>query len=113
MVFRQEGKEVEMDEDGCLVHFEDWDEDVARLLAAREGVTELMPDMINMLKFIRFYYKTYDFFPIVNAICRHINEPNGCVEEKFMNPLLSWKIAGLPHPEEPMVSLLKAGQSPG
>jgi TusE/DsrC/DsvC family sulfur relay protein len=113
MVLIVQDKEVETDEDGCLLHFEDWDEDVARVIAQREGVQELMPDMISMLKFIRFYYKTHDFFPIINAICKSVNEPKGCVEEKFINPLLSWKIAGLPHPEEPMISLLKAGQSPG
>jgi hypothetical protein len=35
------------------------------------------------------------------------------VSEKFFNPLIAWKIAGLPHPEDPVISLLEAGQSPG
>jgi hypothetical protein len=30
---------------------------------------------------------------------------------KVLNPLIAWKMAGLPHPEEPIVSLLEAGQS--
>ncbi len=112
-VLEREGKKIEVDEDGCLVHFEDWDENTAQALAAREGIEELTPDRLNMLKFIRDYYKTYDFFPIVNVICKRVHEPNGCVQEKFVNPLIAWKIAGLPHPEEPIVSLLEAGQSPG
>jgi hypothetical protein len=35
------------------------------------------------------------------------------VHEEFYNPLLAWKLAGLPKPEEPIISLLEAGQSPG
>ena len=44
---------------------------------------------------------------------KKVHEPTGCVAEKFYNPLIAWKIAGLPHPEEPVISLLEAGQSPG
>jgi len=106
-------KKIEVDADGCLVRFEDWDEEVARVLAAREGIADLTEDRLNMLRFIRDYYKTYDFFPIVSSICKRVREPKDCVHEKFMNPLIAWKVAGLPHPEEPVVSLLKAGQSPG
>jgi len=106
-------KKIEVDEDGCLLHFDDWDEEVARSLAAREGIEELGSDSINMLKFIRWYYQTYDFFPIVNQICKRVHEAKGCVKEKFINPLIAWKIAGLPHPAEPIISLLEAGQSPG
>jgi hypothetical protein len=49
----------------------------------------------------------------VNQICKRVHEAKDCVKEKFINPLIAWKIAGLPHPEEPIVSLLEAGQSPG
>jgi TusE/DsrC/DsvC family sulfur relay protein len=106
-------KKVLLDDDGYLVHFEDWDESVAQALAAREGVGELTEDRLKMLKFIRDYYKTYDFFPIVNSVCKNLREPKNCIHEKFINPLIAWKIAGLPHPEEPVISLLAAGQSPG
>lgn len=106
-------KEILLDDEGYLDHLEDWDEAVARMLAAREGVPDLSSDMLKMLKFIREYYKVFDFFPIVNSICKNINEPKDCVTEKFLTPLIAWKIAGLPHPEEPLISLLKAGQTPG
>jgi TusE/DsrC/DsvC family sulfur relay protein len=104
---------IAMDDEGYLVKFEDWDEEVARELAARSDVGELTPESIAMLKFIRDHYRVYNFFPIVNSICRNINAPKNCVSEKFFNPLIAWKIAGLPHPEEPIISLLEAGQSPG
>ncbi|OGW47036.1 MAG: hypothetical protein A2078_07945 [Nitrospirae bacterium GWC2_57_9] len=113
MLLENQPKTVMLDEAGYLVHFEDWSEDVARMLAAREGIPELTPERLNMLRFIRDYYKAYDFFPIVRSICRNVSEPKDCVQEKFINALIAWKIAGLPHPEEPLVSLLEAGQSPG
>lgn len=113
LVVENTEKKGAVDEEGYLVRFEDWDENVARMLAAREGIQELSPDSLNMLKFIRDYYKTYNFFPIVRSICRNLREPKNCVQEKFINPLIAWKIAGLPHPDEPLISLLEAGQSPG
>ncbi len=104
---------IHVDDDGYLVNFNDWDEKVAQVLASRAGVGKLSPESITMLKFIRDHYKTYNFFPIVNSICRNIHAPKDCVTEKFFNPLVAWKIAGLPHPDEPVISLLEAGQSPG
>lgn len=104
---------IEIDEDGCLVRFEDWDEEVAAALAAKQGIRELTGDRLEMLRFIRDYYQTYDFFPIISSICKRVHASKDCVHEKFFNPLVAWKIAGLPHPEEPVVSLLEAGQSPG
>jgi TusE/DsrC/DsvC family sulfur relay protein len=112
-VLEYKEKKINVDDEGYLVNLDDWDEGVARALAAREGIDELADDRIAILKFIREYYKTYNFFPILNAICKRVSEPKDCVQEKFMNALLAWKIAGLPRPEEPIVSLLEAGQSPG
>jgi TusE/DsrC/DsvC family sulfur relay protein len=106
-------RKITVDDDGYLVNFEDWDEDVARALAARAGVGELTPENIVVLKFIRDHYRAYNFFPIVHSICMKLHEPKNCITEKFFNPLIAWKIGGLPHPEEPIISLLEAGQSPG
>ena len=96
-------KKVLLDQDGYLVHFEDWDEDVARALAARSGIGDLTRDSLNMLQFIRDYYEKYDFFPIVRSICKNVHKSNDCVQENFINPLFAWKIAGLPQPEEPII----------
>lgn len=106
-------KMITIDEDGYLVDFEEWNEEVARGLAARAEAGELPAESIAILRFIRDYYRKYNFFPMVNAICKRVQEPKGCVTQKFLNPLIAWKLAGLPHPEEPIVSLLEAGQSPG
>ncbi|MHB8844021.1 MAG: TusE/DsrC/DsvC family sulfur relay protein [Nitrospirota bacterium] len=112
-VMNVDKRTITVDDNGYLVHFEDWDEDAAQELAARTGVGELGQESIAMLKFIRNHYRAFNFFPIVSSICRNIHAPKNCVSVKFLNPLIAWKLAGLPHPEEPVISLLEAGQSPG
>ncbi|HXY61329.1 MAG TPA: TusE/DsrC/DsvC family sulfur relay protein [Nitrospirota bacterium] len=109
----QKNKKVPLDEEGYLVHMNDWDESIARALAARSGVGELSEDKLEILRFIREYYKKYNFFPILDAVCKNVNKPRDCMVEEFSVPLVAWKLAGLPRPEEPVISLLEAGQSPG
>ncbi len=110
---RTNERRVTFDEEGYLTDFDAWDEGVAREMARREGVGELPPDKIESLKFIRDYYRKFSFFPILRSVCKNVAKPKDCVKEDFLNPLVAWKLAGLPHPDEPVVSLLKAGQSPG
>lgn len=106
-------KTVIVDNNGYLQQFDDWDEEVANELADKAGVGKLDPESIAVLKFIREHYRKYNFFPIISSICKNIHKPKDCVDRKFLNALVAWKIAGLPHPEEPIISLLEAGQSPG
>jgi tRNA 2-thiouridine synthesizing protein E len=106
-------KQVAVDEDGYLVNFDDWNETVARELAERAGMGALTKENIEALKFIRKFYREYHFFPLLRAICKNVHRPKECMQEDFPNPLVAWKLAGLPHAEEPIISLLEAGQSPG
>jgi TusE/DsrC/DsvC family sulfur relay protein len=107
------GRPVPLDDEGYLTDYHDWDEDVARTLAARDGVSGLTTEQIDMLKFIRWYYATYDHFPMLNAVCKNVHRPKDCVQEAFLSPLTAWKVAGLPRPDEPLRSFLAAGQTPG
>jgi TusE/DsrC/DsvC family sulfur relay protein len=104
---------IAVDDEGYLVNIDEWDEHVAQALAEREGIPELTEEKLDILKFIHEYYKKYDFFPILGAVCKKISKPKDCMIEEFSAPLVAWKLAGLPHPEEPIISLLTAGQTPG
>lgn len=90
------GKKVEIDDDGFLMDSEDWDEGIAQALAEREGVGNLSDDKIEIIKFMRAYYKKFNAFPILNYVCKNIHQPRECVSEEFINPEKAWKIAGLP-----------------
>lgn len=95
------GKQLRVDVDGYLIDCEDWNESVAQELARREGFQgELTKDMLAILNFIRGYYREYNFFPIIRAVCKNVHQPKNCVTEKFIDPVTAWKIAGLPNPGE-------------
>lgn len=89
---------IEVDNDGFLVNFDDWNEKVACAIADREGVEELTQDRMEIIRFTRAYFKEYNSVPILRAVCKNIHQPKDCVNEKFIDPLKSWKIAGLPNP---------------
>ncbi|MEN8142241.1 MAG: TusE/DsrC/DsvC family sulfur relay protein [Thermodesulfobacteriota bacterium] len=89
-------KEIKVDKDGFLIDTEEWDEDIARSLAKGEGVEELTEEMMEILKFMRTYYKKFNAFPILNYVCKNIHQPRECISEEFINPEKAWKIAGLP-----------------
>lgn len=94
---------ITVDDDGFLANLEDWSETVARVLAAREGVGELSEDKLDILKFMREYYRKYNFFPIVRFVCKNVHQPRNCVTEQFIDPVKAWKIAGLPNPGEEVI----------
>lgn len=96
-----------VDDEGYLGDFNDWNERVACALAEREGVEELTKQRMDIIKFMREYYKQYNFFPILNSICLHVHQPKECVRVNFIDPLKAWKIAGLPKPNPQVIGYLR------
>jgi TusE/DsrC/DsvC family sulfur relay protein len=94
---------ITVDDDGFLVNLEDWSETIARVLAAQEGIEELSEDKLDILRFMREYYRKYKFFPIVRFVCKNVHQPANCVAEQFIDPVKAWKIAGLPNPGEEVI----------
>ncbi|RJQ50509.1 MAG: TusE/DsrC/DsvC family sulfur relay protein [Nitrospiraceae bacterium] len=107
------GTKVNLDDEGYLVDFDSWNENTALALAGDEGMGALTEAQMGIIKFIREYYREYNFFPILNAVCKNVHQPRNCVQEEFMSPLKAWRIAGLPKPDELIVNLLEFGESPG
>ncbi len=94
-----EGKKIELDEDGFLVNFDDWNEKVACAIADREGVSNVCPltnEKMEIIRFMREYYKKFYGFPVPRYICLNVHQPKNCTYEKFFDPLTAYKIAGLP-----------------
>lgn len=94
-----EGKTVNLDDEGYLANFDDWNEKVACMLADREGVSKecpLTPERMEILKFIREHYRKFGAVPIVHSVCKNVHQPRDCQIEKFLDPLRAAKVAGLP-----------------
>lgn len=98
---------VDVDGAGYLARFEDWNESVAHALAEREGVGELTTERMDILQFMRDYYKKFNSFPILRAVCRNIHQPDNCTYEQFPDPIKAWKVAGLPEPTTEVLALIQ------
>lgn len=101
-----------VDDEGYLLNSEDWNEKVAHALAEREGIGELTKDKLDILKFIRQFYKEFNFFPILSAVCKNIHQPKDCISEQFASPLVTWKLAGLLKPDNLIINVLEYKQTP-
>jgi len=100
---REDNISLSVDGEGFLTDSEDWNEDAALALAAREGFAQLSDDQWAVLRALREYYRRYRFFPIIRSICRTVHQPRGCVTDHFADPVTAWKIAGLPNPGEEVI----------
>ena len=90
------GKKIALDEEGFLVNQDDWNFEVAREIAHNLGIDDLDEEQLEIIDFMRKYYYKYNAFPILNYVCKHIEQPKQCVNNEFINPMNAWKIAGLP-----------------
>ncbi|HXW69393.1 MAG TPA: TusE/DsrC/DsvC family sulfur relay protein [Dissulfurispiraceae bacterium] len=101
------GLKIAVDDEGYLARSEDWNDKVACALAEHEGVDELTEDRLALIRFMRDYYKQYNFFPILRAVCKNVQQSKNCFSEQFLDPLTAWKIAGLPKPDEHVIADLR------
>ena len=92
---------IEVDDDGFLSKPDDWDEEVAKAIAAKEGIMELNREKLDIILFLRGYYMKFSSFPILRYVCKNIHASAGsCVTDEFIDPMKAWKIAGLPKPPQ-------------
>ncbi len=97
--FEYERRVIKVDAEGYLEKFEDWDEGVACALADREGVSKECPlgeEQMEILRFIRQYYKKFSAVPVVRAVCVNVHQPGKCEYIQFPDPIIACKIAGVP-----------------
>ncbi|GAB6067324.1 sulfurtransferase TusE [Methylothermus subterraneus] len=101
-----EGRSVALTEEGFLCDYRDWDEAVAVILAAREGMN-LTEAHWEILRFARAYYLRFQHLPnmrmFVKAVAQALGEEKG--NSRYLYRLFpkgplkyAFKIAGLPKP---------------
>lgn len=61
------GKQVEVNEEGFLMNFDDWNEDVARVLAANIGI-ELTDEHWKVIHFLRSDFKEQGETPTTRRV---------------------------------------------
>ncbi len=95
------GKTMELDADGNLANRNDWNEDVARFLAAQEGIAELTPKHWAVINLMREVFEKEGDAPSI----RRLTKESG-IDTKTLYSLFpkgpakrAAKIAGLPKPK--------------
>ena len=101
---------ISVDDEGYLANIDEWNEKVAcGLTQTVEDVDEcdLTDERMEILKFMRDYFKRFESFPIVRYVCKNVNQGDQCLYEQFIDPLKAWKIAGLPKPTPDAIARIK------
>jgi len=94
-------KNIEVDEEGFLSHPEEWDQEIAKAIAEHEGIDTLNQSKLDIVLFLREYYKKYSSFPILGYVCKKVHAGSrSCITDEFVDPMKAWKIAGLPKPPQ-------------
>lgn len=94
------GREIELDEDGFLVDFEDWTEALAGILASKEGIHDLTERHLQVMNYLRDYYKEFQIAPMIRKLCKDTGLSLKQIYELFPSGPArgACKIAGLPKP---------------
>ncbi|MDF9407700.1 TusE/DsrC/DsvC family sulfur relay protein [Pelotomaculum isophthalicicum JI] len=99
-VLELNGVMVEIDEDGFLLDPASWSEDIARSLAASEGIDELNEEHWRVIAFLRNYYELNEVAPNLSTLCKEA----GCTLKRIYQLFPAGpakgacKLAGLPKP---------------
>lgn len=93
---------LEVNEEGFLLHPEEWDEEMARFLAEREeSLLELTEEHWSVIRFIRRHYLENDGAPMVRTVCKGTGVPLKKIYDLFPSGPArgACKLAGLPKPD--------------
>jgi tRNA 2-thiouridine synthesizing protein E len=97
-----DGKSIEVNEEGFLVHPEEWSDEIAAFLARHEeNLDRLTEEHWAVLRFIRGHFEEKQTAPMVRAVCKSTGLPLKRVYELFPSGPAkgACKLAGLPKPD--------------
>lgn len=106
MAYEVNGKTIEADEEGYITNLDDWSEELAGLIAEKEGVS-MSDEHWEVVNFLREYYAEYQIAPAVRVLTKAIAKKLGPEKgnNKYLYELFPYgpakqacKIAGLPKP---------------
>lgn len=96
------GRRLELNDEGFLLHPEEWSEELAIHLARHEeGLEQMTDEHWAVLRFIRRHFESTQSAPMVRSICKTTGIPLKRVYELFPSGPAkgACKVAGLPKPD--------------
>ena len=106
MAIEVNGKSLETDEEGYLANLNDWEKDVATVMAKEDDI-DLSEDHWESINFLREYYEEYQIAPAVRVLTKAVGKKLGKDKgnSKYLYELFPYgpgkqacKFAGLPKP---------------
>ena len=106
MALEVNGKQIEVDEEGYLSNLNDWEKDIAEVMAKEDNI-ELSDDHWEIINFLREYYEEYQIAPAVRVLTKAVGKKLGKDKgnSKYLYELFPYgpgkqacKFAGLPKP---------------
>jgi len=95
-------RKLELNEEGFLVNFQDWNEELAICLAKQEeGLENLSDEHWLVIRYIREFFLEKNMAPMVRSICKVTGLPLRRIYEIFPSGPAkgACKLAGLPKPD--------------
>lgn len=95
------GKTLALDKDGHLANLQDWNEDVARQIAASEGVPDLTEDHWKVINYMRKVFVEEGDAPSIRRLTNQSGVPTKLLYSLFPKgpAKKAARIAGLPKPK--------------
>ncbi|TBR44308.1 TusE/DsrC/DsvC family sulfur relay protein [Marinomonas agarivorans] len=99
--------DVKLDKEGYLLNLADWNQDIARTLAAEEGI-ELTDDHWEIIYLLRDFYTEFELSPAMRPLVKAVAKKLGAEKGKSMYLMMLFpgspakliaKLAGLPKPK--------------
>ena len=97
---------IDTDDDGFLLNPHHWSRQIARTLAAMDGLTDLGPDHWAIIYYLREHHLTYGSLPPMSQVCRTRDLNSRAVGRLFGGCRAAWRIAGLPNPGSEAISYM-------
>lgn len=96
-----DGRTFEVDGDGFLLTPDLWDDEVAKLFAKYDGITELNDKHWSIIRIIRRNYVEKGMAPMIRTICQETGIKLREIYELFpLGPARgACRVAGLPKPD--------------
>ncbi len=93
--------ETLLDTDGFIRDPDAWNDDIARMIAYHDGLTELTRDHWGVIHALRDHYHRFGTAPpAFSHICNEYHLGKHCVVSLFRSEREAWRIAGMPDPGE-------------
>lgn len=106
-IIEVDGKRIELDDDGFLIHLSDWSEAVAHHLARNEGL-ELSAAHLEIIYALRRFHSQFQLSPAMRPLVKYVAQELGKEKGSSLYLLslfpdspakLASKLAGLPKPD--------------